>query len=487
MKLIRKMVFPGLLLLLISSANGQTVSLEQLLDTVKIRHPLIQQQELNPEIEKVRRSRIKSTDSWYIAGGPSFFYSKPIQTSSFSPDRIEEYSLSANMERSLWSTGGDLSLGFSSSLTEQKIPVFTVPGPDGTTSFSPGSNRIFENRLSISYLQPLMRNRGGTLDRLDYDLSEYQVDISTVQSIESQEKFILDIANRYIEWALLTEQIEIAEERLQLAEEQLDLSREKRESNLVDQVDVLRAEDAVRSARQSQVLLETQLKAKKAELAVLSEWPAIFDATPTFDLHQMVNLPSPEESYEENKEHFRTLKALDIQMQRLKNLRLGYKEQSRPGLDLNLGLDMKGGDDDFGSSLEITRPDFRIGLNFYQQLGANTAESDIKIVDLQTKQMEFQYEQTALEIKSSLYNLLIQIKEMENVLALNREQIESARQKTEEELRLYNQGRGQLTFVIQSRDNIQNARLAYAENAANYHRLVLRYRELADQLLKVKM
>jgi outer membrane protein TolC len=69
------------------------------------------------------------------------------------------------------------------------------------------------------------------------------------------------------------------------------------------------------------------------------------------------------------------------------------------------------------------------------------------------------------------------------VLKLNQEQIESARQKTEEELKLYNQGRGDLTFVIQSRDNEENAKLTYAQNSIFYHKLILQYHALLDELL----
>ena len=89
-----------------------------------------------------------------------------------------------------------------------------------------------------------------------------------------------------------------------------------------------------------------------------------------------------------------------------------------------------------------------------------------------------------LDLESSMVSLLIRIVELEKVLALNRAQIESAEEKTEEELKLYNRGRSQLTFVIQSRDNEQNARLSLAENAALYHGLILQYRALLDELLK---
>ena len=80
-------------------------------------------------------------------------------------------------------------------------------------------------------------------------------------------------------------------------------------------------------------------------------------------------------------------------------------------------------------------------------------------------------------------NIYIQIQELERVLALNQEQIESAKAKTGEELKLYNQGRGELTFVIQSQDSEQNAKLTYAQNGLTYHRLIVAYRALLDELL----
>jgi hypothetical protein len=78
--------------------------------------------------------------------------------------------------------------------------------------------------------------------------------------------------------------------------------------------------------------------------------------------------------------------------------------------------------------------------------------------------------------------LLTQASQLETVLQLNQEQIESAERRTAEELKLYDQGRGELTFVIQSQDSEQAARLTYAVNALTYHKLLLQLQEITDQL-----
>ncbi|MEJ2488045.1 MAG: hypothetical protein P8Y68_20190, partial [Anaerolineales bacterium] len=92
--------------------------------------------------------------------------------------------------------------------------------------------------------------------------------------------------------------------------------------------------------------------------------------------------------------------------------------------------------------------------------------------------------QAQLNLEANARNLLVRINEILKVLELNLQQIESAKLKTEEEDKLYRQGRGQLTFVIQSRDNEENARFTYAQNAALYQNLVLQYKALIDDLVQ---
>ena len=75
------------------------------------------------------------------------------------------------------------------------------------------------------------------------------------------------------------------------------------------------------------------------------------------------------------------------------------------------------------------------------------------------------------------------MKELNDVIDSNIAQIQSNRARTEEELKLYNQGRGDLTFVIQSRDRVALSELEYAGNAATYHTLLLQLHALADELL----
>lgn len=458
-----------------------TITLEEFMESVQKRHPFFAKEALSSDIERRGQERFLGSQDWVITSSPFYLHQKPISTGSFSPERIDGVGIGAGVEKMFWNTGGRLSLSWSSDFTDQKLPVqnFIID----TFVISVGPTQLYQNKVFLTYSQPLLQNFGGDLDRLDYELSEYTIDFSELRAKENQEEFLLGLGVRFLDWVLLTEQRRIANDRLNLAEEELQQSKRKRAANLVERVDVLRSEDAVQIAKQNIVLIESQRKAKQAELAVLAQSQELYNQNPEFDLYSLETLPPPDEAVSRLKEQSRFLQALSVRKEQLSHLRKGYYETRRPQLFLTGRVGLQGGDEEFGNSLEIDKPDITVSLDFRHPLGSRTARSDIAKTDLQTRQLEEEIEHVTLDLEAGVRNLLIQIEELEKALALNQEQIESAREKTKEELRLYNQGRNQLTFVIQSRDNEENAKSNYALNSALYHKLVLQYHALVDELL----
>jgi outer membrane protein TolC len=318
-------------------------------------------------------------------------------------------------------------------------------------------------------------------------LSDFTIDLTEVQATENQEDFLADVAIRYIEWVFFSEAIVIGEERLKLAEEQLEQTMKKYNANLVDRVDVLRAEDAINISKQTILQLESQWKAKQAELAVLAGTEEVYKKRPSYDIYSLVPLPEREEASSQLKSQSRLLQTFGILREQLLYQRDGLLNQRRAQLDLTLAGGLFGrGEDDFGESLKIYRPDMTVSLLFSTPLEKRTINGQIDKLDVEIKRIEEDMKSVETNLLSAMINLLIQIVELEKVLELNQEQINSAREKTEEEIKLYNQGRSQLTFVIQSRDNEENAKLLYAENASLYHTLLLQYRALLDELLLVE-
>ena len=464
-----------------SLLDGQTITLDEFLDLIQLNHPFFAKEALSTEIESNGRDVYLGSEDWLITSSPYFARQNPLPPGAFSPERVDQTSVGAAVQRVFWKTGGRLSFSWSSELTNQKLDDIVMPF-DPPVVISAGPSKYYQNNAYITYSQPLLQNYRGELDRLGYEISQYSVDMAEVQAIENQENFLLSMGLQFLDWVLLSEQKIIATERLHLAERQLEQAQKKREANLVDEVDILRSVDAVRIAEQGRVLIDAHWKGKQAELAVLSRTRELYTLSPEFSLYDPVDLPGLDEATTRLRKQSRLLRVVAIQQVQLERQQRGFDEMTKPQLYLNTQLALKSGNEKFGDATGFDKSDIGISLQFSYPLGNRSATMQVEKTALQIRQIKLAEEEVALSLESALQNLLIQIEEIEKVLDLNRKQMETAKLKTEEELERYNQGRSDLTFVIQSQDNEESAKMFYAQNAATYHGLDLRLKALLDEL-----
>ena len=463
--------FIALLFLFPYLVYTQTITQEEFLNNLKTSHPMFEKEELNAKIENEEKASLLGTQDWNIFS--TFSISRETPALAFSgPDRTDAIGIEAGVEKAFWSTGGRLSASLSTGTAKIKInPVWGFP------------EVFYQNQLNLSYVHPLLKNRSGFLDKLQYNLKQFDINFAEVQALENQEEFLAGAAVKFLDWVLLSEQSKIISERVKLSEEELDRTKRKRLANLVDEVDVLRAEDAVRIAEQNRVLIDGQWKAFQAELAELSFSEEMKSQQPTFDISKFVKLPTEEDAKKQLEEKSRLLNIVQIRLDQLVMVRKGVKETDKADLSAFAQMNTKRLDDKVAESLDMDKYDIAVGLQLRVPLEKRTSKHQIQKTDLQIQQLNAQKKEIEVTLVSALTNLLIQIREMEAVLKLNQEQIESAQKKTEEELKLYNQGRGSLTFVILSRDGEEDAKLVYVRNATLYHKLVVQYRSLMDELL----
>ena len=469
-------VLPGAL-------GAQSITLTEFLALVRGNHPLFEKETLTTTIEEQARDASLGGQDWQITSSPSYFHQTPLATSSFSPKSLDQISAGVAAEKAFWNTGGRLSLSLSSDITDQKLDDIVIPFTPDPLVISPGQPRFYQNSISLSYTQPLFQNYRGELDRMGYEIGQYTVDLVALQAEENQEEFILEVAANFIDWVLLTEQKAIAREQLGLTEQQLEQARKKRAANLIDEVDVLRSEDAVRITEQSVVLIDAQWNAKQAELAVLSGSNDLYQLTPEFNLYERIEPLSLQSATERLRQQSRLLKVLSLRRQQMERQHQGLEEMLKPQLYLTAQLTSKSGNSEFGSSLGFDKGDAGVFLQFNYPLGNRSAVAEAEKSRLQLQRHDLEVEEIVLGLEAVLSNLIIQIEGMERVLELNEKQIETARLKTEEEIRLYNQGRSDLTFVIQSQDSEERALLTYAQNAATYQVLNLQLQALMDELM----
>lgn len=462
-----------LILCLSPLGEAKTVSLDKFLSTVKQNHPFFEQESLSVDISTESQKRHLGDRDWIVESSPFISYEDRSGLFNTTYDKLSQVQINGSLQKKFWQTGGRLSALYSSAYADQEY----------RTLFSGNPSELFRQQLSLTYSHPLLRNKSGILDRLEYELAAYAIDFTEIQSKENQENFLLNIGIGFLDWVFLEEQLNINEERLLLADEQLESTMEKYEAHLIDRVDVLRQEDAQRIARQNVVLSQSQVSAKQTELAVLAQSPSIGESRPEYDIYGIDSTGDVEEVISRLNDESRLLKALNVLAGQLTLRARGLSNQTRPQLDLNIGTVLIEDDESYGKSFGLDNPSVTVGLKFSYPLGVRTTRADVRKSELELLQLKADQKSVFIDLESSIRSILIQINEMESVLELNLEQIESARERTLEETKIYEQGRGDMTFVIQSQDNEANARLTYLQNAVAYHKLVLQYRALRDQLL----
>ena len=458
------------LVLMTQFGYAQTITLNEFLDKLKQSHPFFDKEKLTAQIDQQEQNSLIGAQDWNVITSAVYSHEEPAITFA-GPDRTDAIFLNGGVERLFWATGGRFSASVSIGYAHLDIiPLYNIP------------DDLFQNRVSVSYSHPLMKNRKGFLNRLQHDLKQYDIDFSEIRAIENMEDFLAYAAVKYLDWVFLGEQNIIMEERLKLSEEEFTRTERKKKANLIDQADVIRAEDAVRIWKQNLVLSESQWKALQAELAVLTQDNELYHSSPDFNLYKISDLGSLETVSSQLKKDSRLINLLALQLNQLDFIRTGYIETSKPDLTALVQVNLKRTEDAFGEALLLRRPDALLRLQYKFPVKNRTAKSNIVKTDLQILKLKKQIDEVTINLTSALTNLHIRMQELQDVMLLNLEQIESAKERTKEELKLYNQGRGDLTFVIQRRDNEQFAKLTYAINALTYHKLLIEYQAIVDHL-----
>jgi outer membrane protein TolC len=217
--------------------------------------------------------------------------------------------------------------------------------------------------------------------------------------------------------------------------------------------------------------------------------PELANQTPELNFYQFSELPPLENLLSQAKNNSRTIKIFNSQSVQFERRLKSLKDSIRPELNLDLRTAVKS-EDQQGLAVGVKDSDdgqdYSVGLTFKKMLGNKSAKGESEKVNIQLNQLELEKQFAQMELASNIQNIYIQLKEMRNILELNKELVNTAQETTKEEIKTYQQGRSDLTNVISSRDQTQNARLLYAQNAINYHQLYLQLQALTDRLLVVE-
>lgn len=451
----------AVLALLAAAQSCQSLTLDELLAEVRAHHPLFRQAPLAIAAEEARRDALLPADAWQLRAGPSYTRLGEASAADYCATGVSSTAVHAEARRSL-PTGGSLAISASGQYLRLAEPAA-------------GGADTWKSRLGVTFEQPLLRGYGRRLERAGYDLARFDVEARRVERQEAQEALVLEASLGFVDWALGREKAALAERRLAFAQQLAEQTLRMRAANLVERIDVLRADDAVRAARLQVLEARAGEEASRAQLAVLASLPAADPGPPELALYSHA---APQPAAQPS----RALRLLALPAAQLREQRLLAKERRRPELALTLQAGLAGRDESAVGALSQAWPDASIGLELALSAGHPGLDAEVRALDARIAALEAEAQAMEVDLAAGAAALRTRIDRLAEMLPLSLQQVVSAEEKTREELRLYGQGRGTLFAVLQSRDEEQQARTACAESHASYHQLMLEYRAFIDKL-----
>jgi len=487
------MIWPSALLLIFTASTATGATLEQFLARIKSTHPTMKKEAVTPEVAMSSQRKLAGEADWILKIAPRAMHTETSIVQPGLPETSTIYGTETSLEKTIWSTGTKLRFTANTEYVDQTYgQQFLLPqnGPQQTMaqqpprpSQPPAQNQAlapggqYRTGVGISISQPLLQNRGGGQLKTEFNALGFGVKQSQAQAAENQKTFLLQMAERFVDWALAEEREKIATERLKA-----ELEVKARISGPVAQMDHTRAEDAVLAAKAALALAASARKATRAELAMLAQSHAMNEESAQIDLYKKYPVPEAGQAEAAAVKNSKVMAALNASRSQLASAGEGLSDKARPRLDLNLGAGVKGEDKEYGKSLSMDRNEWNASLVFIYPLGARSAAEDVRKNELEITRLESEINAAKLELASQARMLVTQISQMDQAMDIGFERAAAARRRAAEEEREYFQGRGSLAMALLARDNEDGARTALAENAALRTKLKLRLDAVLDQL-----
>ncbi|MDC0037008.1 TolC family protein, partial [bacterium] len=294
----------------------------------------------------------------------------------------------------------------------------------------------------------------------------------------STEHFVLSAIEKYLEWVHLHERNKLTQKQLDVATKSLKLLKRKYRDNLIEKLDVLRQEDAIRSIKHEQLSIQASITSITAGLALLSNKDPELFSLPELSL----NTPIPI-----NKTlTFSATKAARLFESKTKFTKLQQQqllETKKSNLDLGLTYGILSGDNSFNDSLNFDKHDQRVSLVYTKKLQNRSLTKELENINHELEKINAQKNEHNVNFNIEKKTLLSQIKSYNDIIELSKRQLQSNTDTLTEEKRLYYIGKSNLTFVLQAETNLHRAQSQHIQHLYNFQRLHIQYLTLTDTLL----
>ena len=468
MKVIFLIVF--FLLSTITFLSSEPLTMDSFIKKVIDIHPQLKVYSETEQTALIKTGSALALDKWIYSIKPFINYFGETSAYSYGSSETTQYGTEISLKTPLGYSGGEL--GVSGSTTAEFNEPLTLNQSEET----------YKQKISVFYNQSLLKNRG--LKEAKILEQELKADymILALNNAELTEKIILEFSNLYLDWVYLHETISLVNMRLDYSEKLLEQINARYRSNLVDAIDILRGKESILNIKQTLLQyknrLEILVKSLKEELDI-----DISEDVPDFDFYKISSAEAEGISFSDITKN-RIFQVNMLEKNKLEKTLSRYSSSKQSSLDLNVNIGFAGKEDEFSNSVSSLYPDAGISVTYSGAVTNDQYNNLISETESKIKTTELKRESLISEYKSLSESLLLQLKQNKTLINTQEELILLASEKTAEERKYYNQGRGELNYIIQSLDSETLQKIKINDQLLSLKKNCLMLKELSDSLLE---
>ena len=430
------------LVFLTLSTQITAITLDEYIETLLQEHPFYSKLTLSEKANQLSHQSSHLAYDWTTELSANGSHAS---SNSINSEKIED-----GAQKIIKTTGGRLNLKHSWSDTNQSQDT---------------------SLTTISYTQPLLKNRAGINTSLATDLADIDLEIRQLNLLEQSENFLATKIKSFIELALAQHKVTAYKNDANLSAMQLDIAKEKYAQSILSESSMLQEKDGFIRDQQKLLQAEQALQSAKKELAT---WVALDpkEFFSEYDLHQA--LPTIATELSTIVATNRATQQLKLEEDKLKRRLVSNENKLKPSLDLS---------NDYLSSLSNQSASYQVGFAFTYPL--TNAEENLQLAQTMNAiaQQKITINENALNLNLQIDSVISRIELQQELVDIAYQQLQLSDAKLLESEEQFSKAMLQKSNVISAKRNANLARFSHAQAAASLQKTIIDYLSLTDQLL----
>ena len=422
--------------------ENKIISLEEFIAKIEKSLPEIQSNYIDVMQAENEIKRAKSAGDTLLKGGGQA-WSLTEYSGAADKGSSEGYNYYAGLSKKITQTGTNVSTSYNYSKNR-----YSSIGSSSEYS-------AYEPSFTVKISQPLLYNFFGKVDRFAENDAKMRLEISKLQLDENNKSAISGYKKLYYEWILKRRILSAIEESIENAKLFRDQTGRKFAAGLSDNDDYQKTVISVIDYENLYNEYFTGLKNIEHELSVY-----LGDSSLNPDHDVFLEKVMESEAFGFPEVDFKETRAASIAEGTMRNLvysRGVYENRLLPEFNVFTEISQKNKLQE--NSYQMKDRDYTLGFEFTYSLGNNSAESDLKDVDLQIKALQLEYESIVNSYRKSLLKTSQTVSGIKERLKQKEKLLDALRLKLQAEKKKYSQARLNLSYIIDTENNIITERI----------------------------